>query len=96
MLHSGVGPSPTASNPQSKENLGITDVPRASVDNLKQKSGKTPTKLPDETPDEYLSRLVEAISKAEVAHILAAKCGFLCHQISKPLAHHNYQWGRIS
>ncbi|KAF8581359.1 hypothetical protein K439DRAFT_1354089 [Ramaria rubella] len=43
-----------------------------SIEGLKQKPRKPPIKLPDETPEAYLSRLIDAVSKAEVAHVLAA------------------------
>lgn len=79
-LPSGTRTSPATSNRSSpgpsKENIAVPDGSRTSVDDSKQKSGKPPMKLADETPDEYLSRLVEAVSKAEVAHVLAARYEF--------------------
>ena len=69
-------PSNTSSPGLSKENLAVPDGSRSSVDGWKRRSRKPPLKVADETPDEYLSRLVEAVSKAEVVHVLAARCEF--------------------
>jgi hypothetical protein len=78
VLNSGARTSPAASSTSSpgpsRENLLVPDVFRTSIDDSKPKLGKPPMRLSDESPDVYLSRLVEAVSKAEVAHVLAARC----------------------
>lgn len=37
--------------------------------------------LEDESPEVYLQRLIEAVSKAEVATVLASRCAVLLHQL---------------
>lgn len=76
----GIGTNPVMSNSSSrgpsKENLVIPDVPRKSLEDMKQKSRKPPIRLSEESPDEYLNRLVETVSKAEVALVLASRYEF--------------------
>ncbi|KAF8508127.1 hypothetical protein JB92DRAFT_2733475 [Gautieria morchelliformis] len=76
VLNSGAGISPAASSTSSpgpsRESLTVPDVSRTSIDDSKPKFGKPPMRLSDESPHVYLSRLIEAVSKAEVAHVLAA------------------------
>lgn len=66
---SGGGSSPS----RSKENLEPISVARNSVEDGKGKQPKPTAPLPEETPEEFLLRLLAAVTRAEVAHVLASR-----------------------
>lgn len=63
--------STASSSGRSKESLG--DDYRTSEEGKQRKAGKTPIRLPDETPEHFLSRLTGSMGRGEIIHVLAGR-----------------------